>query len=112
LLWRKIQPDAAHPFSERGYKLLSPSNIQCAATAFRHFPNLLIISEGQRARQPRLHVIFEKLAMPPLPEHKVHKDTLRGGTAATIAQPFAASMGRRKRSAAFTANLAGVTLPN
>ena len=50
LLWRKIQPDSPYPFSERGLKLLSPSNIQCAATAFCHFPNLLIISEGQRAK--------------------------------------------------------------
>src|SRR6516165_4043399 len=112
LLWRKIQPDSAHSFAERGFKLLSPSNIQGEATAFRHFPNLLITSEGQRARQRRLHVIFEKLAMPALPEHEVHKDTLPGGTAAAIAQPFAAPMGRRKRRTAFAADLAGVTLTN
>ena len=61
----KIQPDSAHSFAERGLKLLSPSNIQCEAAAFRHFPNLLIISEGQRARQRRLHVIFEKLECQP-----------------------------------------------
>jgi len=112
LLWRKIQPDSAHAFAECGFKLLSPSNIQCTATAFRHFPNLLIISKGQRARQWRLHVIFEKLAMPALPEHEVHIDTLRGGAIAAITQPFAASMGRRKRRAAFAADLASVTLPN
>ena len=50
--------------------------------------------------------------MPALPEHEVHIDTLPGGTAAAIAQPLAASMGRRKRRAAFAANLATVTLPN
>src|SRR5215469_7201950 len=95
LLWRKIQPDSAHSFAERGFKLLSPSNIQCKASTFRHFPNLLIISEGQGARQRCLHVIFEKLAMPALPEHEVHIDTLRGGAPAAITQPFAASMGKR-----------------
>src|SRR5215469_1851009 len=112
LLWRKIQPDSAHSCAERGLKLLSASNIQGEATAFRHFPNLLIISEGQRARQRRLHVVFEKLAMPDLPEHEVHVDTLPSGTAAAIAQPFAASMGRRNQRAAFAADLATVTLPN
>src|SRR5215469_6664932 len=88
LLGRKIQPDSAHSFAERGLKLLSPSNIQRAATAFRHFPNLLIISEGQRARQRRLHVIFEKLAMPALPDHEVHIDTLPGGATAAVTQAF------------------------
>src|SRR6516162_4469434 len=112
LLARKVQPDSPHPFAERGFKLLSPSNIQGEAAAFRHFPNLPIISEGQRVRQLRFHVLFEKLAMPALPEHKVHIDTLPAGTPAAIAQPFAAAMGRRKRRAAFAADLASVTLPN
>jgi len=53
LLWRKVQPDSAHSFAERGLKLLSPSNIQCEAAAFRYFPNLLIISKGQRAQHGR-----------------------------------------------------------
>src|SRR5215472_15166796 len=88
LLWRQIQPDSPYPFAERGFKLLSPSNIQGEATAFRHFPNLLIISEGQRARQRRLHVIFEKLAMPALPEHEVHIDMLPGGATAAVTQAF------------------------
>ena len=50
--------------------------------------------------------------MPALPDHEVHIDTLPGGTAAAIAQPFAAPMGRRKRRAAFAADLARITLPN
>ena len=93
LRWRKIQPDSARSFAEHGFKLLSPSNIQGEAAAFRHFPDLLTISEGQCARQRRLHVIFAKLAMPALPQHKVHKDTLPGGTAAAIAQPLARRWG-------------------
>jgi hypothetical protein len=86
LVWRKIQPDSSYPFAERGFKLLSPRNIQGAAAAFRHFPNLPIISKGQRARQQRFHVLFEKLAMPAFPEPEVQMDALPVQTAVAITQ--------------------------
>jgi hypothetical protein len=53
------------------FDLLAARNVHCKVATFRDFPNLMIISEGQPARQLRLHVIFEKLAMPALPEHEV-----------------------------------------
>ena len=87
LLRRKIQPDSPSTFAERAFDFPAPSNIQWEAAAFRHFPNLLIISEGQRARQRRLHVIFEKLAMPALPNHEVHIDTLRRHNVAEPTKP-------------------------
>jgi hypothetical protein len=109
LLWRKIQPDSAHSFAERGFKLLSPSNIQCEAAAFRHFPNLPIIGESQLTRQGRLHVLLKELAKPTLPKHEVHIDALPADTTAAITQPFPASMGSWKRRAALAADLASVT---
>jgi len=87
---------------------LAPGNIQCEAAAFRDFSNLPIIGESQRARQRRLHVIFEKLPIPTLPEHELHVDTLPACTTAALTQPFAASMGRWKRRAALAADLASI----
>jgi hypothetical protein len=109
LLFSKLKPYAAAANFESVIDYLTRFEIEFASPTLRCLEQLLRVVEYDSSRQGRLQIFLKKLAMPSLPKHEAHVDTV---TATVGASLLTGSVRRRQRASTDSTDLPSQPLPN